>query len=927
MDPIDCAFPPLLRVTISSFQGNPTDKAIQEALDQPEVQEQFLQWRTAHPEVQTQPLVGRIHRLATESKGWTSLLAPVTSYVGKLWSTPIPPGIHSQVLDEWIQDPGNVFKEERVLSLVVGSPESRAMVMTLVDYLEEGALSPDQWVALLSSEKYQGRSPLHDISVVTVLVPLLERVLQKGSLSGQHIIELLQQARTREPSPLADEVVNSLLFPLLASCLQKGRIQGAQILMLFRDHSEHVRSNLLSPHILSRFLPLLRDSVTSGGLTEEEVLALFSEPEALDLWSKNGESLALCLNFLKERVDQMALPVGRILEFLQQPFAYQRCLLTQKNSSHVIVLLLNHFVNERKITGQEWVELLRYRPDRSLWWSKAPLCSEIIPLFRQMVEQDGKSGETVVLFLMTPDSSGRAPFLESEQRELLIPVIHDALSTGKCSVDRWIELLLEKPASGSLLSDSVALSLLAPLLGEGLKQGWLSHSQLCALLQSPTNKGTTLAHSLVLNKQFLPLLQEIQQHVGIDLLVGDVLVPTLHQVERSVHTTFYQPLALSYLPFLEQAWQHHAITREQFNDFPGSREAIVSFLNRSCLPAEKVLELLPKIRAFELLAMRVGSRQAIVFAKREGDPRVVVLAEEIIGEGSYGVVYVAERAGVAESKRYAVKVARLEMSKSSTHLRNEVAMLSVIYRSSGEKSLQGIQKKPWEVLVLDSPQKTVCYLRSWYQGDLVDLMQRPGEFFSLAGEESRKLPPQEKEQWSNDLMAGLDTVHKAGVFHRDIKPPNVLVKVSGRKILVQLADFGSAKLVVDCIREFKEARSQAMSQGMRWPQTQSVISRFFSDCTLEYLCYEDVNAARGAFEAGNVDQFLAHLRHAEDFSLGCVLYELWTNQSPRSSEYSPVMGFKVARVVIDEMTLFQSLLAAQCPEPLAKQIVAMIKPL
>ncbi|GAA1741961.1 hypothetical protein GCM10009746_25700 [Microbacterium paludicola] len=47
-----------------------------------------------------------------------------------------------------------------------------------------------------------------------------------------------------------------------------------------------------------------------------------------------------------------------------------------------------------------------------------------------------------------------------------------------------------------------------------------------------------------------------------------------------------------------------------------------------------------------------------------------------------------------------------------------------------------------------------------------------------------------------DLAEGLDAVHAAGVIHRDIKPPNVLLRSAhGRPFQAMLADFGIAYLV------------------------------------------------------------------------------------------------------------------------------------
>lgn len=45
-----------------------------------------------------------------------------------------------------------------------------------------------------------------------------------------------------------------------------------------------------------------------------------------------------------------------------------------------------------------------------------------------------------------------------------------------------------------------------------------------------------------------------------------------------------------------------------------------------------------------------------------------------------------------------------------------------------------------------------------------------------------------------DVMAGLDYVHQRGVIHRDLKPGNILMDLSGARPVARLIDFGVARL-------------------------------------------------------------------------------------------------------------------------------------
>lgn len=922
-------FPPLLKRAILDSKGVPTDEAIRSALDSPEVREEFLKWREAHQEIQTQPLVGRIHHLATEDEGWKYYVSLVTSLILRLWRQPtsMPRSSLQQMLDTWMTDPKDSTSKSNALSVILqGDEASREMLVMLADCLEEGVLSPEAFVELLSGVTNLRQSPLHDSGVLTLLVPILQAALENRSLGGAQWIELLQKAELGGQSPLANQTTAAFLLPLLSESFHKGLVNGTQLLNLFKKSNGHINADLLTPTTLEQFLPLLKDSLSSGAITDKQVLELLSHDAAIDLFSTKEASFVLFLHFLKERLDQGAIQFHQITSLLEKRFPSDRCLLTQPSSIKVIIPFLADLAKEGKISKDDWRLLLEYKPDASLWWDREPLCQEALPLFKEIMKDSQKGALTVRFLLTRAHGSDTMRLLASRQSEPLISLLKEALSTASLAAKDWIDLFVDSQRHRSLLPDSSSLLLLAPILGEGLKSGFFSPQQISTVLQSVNRHVTPLAEDLILNKKLFLLLQELQKVAPIETLVMDVLVPTLKQLERSVHPSLYQSLVPSYLPFLEQAWHHHDLTREQLEAYPGGREAILSYLSQSSLPIEKVLELLPKIQDSEILTLKLGSQHAFVYKKLGKDPHVVVMAKEAVAEGCYGLVYRAERMGSQPTKFYAVKESHPITPGSSTQLRNEVAMLRRVYRVNRTDEIPGLQKKPLSVIALGNPEKSLCYLQPWCHGDLLGLMHQSQKLFSSAGVESREFTTQEKEKWSNDLLLALEAVHKAGVLHRDLKPENVLVRVRRDEILMHMGDFGSAKLAEECQASFEKTYQESKARDLHWPQTQSMIVRFFSNCTTEYLCYEDVNAVREAFESGNRDQFLAILKHVDDFALGCILYELWVKQRPNSLVPSPVLGFKVARVTTDATTLQQALLEAHCPEPLAKQIVAMIRP-
>jgi serine/threonine protein kinase len=56
------------------------------------------------------------------------------------------------------------------------------------------------------------------------------------------------------------------------------------------------------------------------------------------------------------------------------------------------------------------------------------------------------------------------------------------------------------------------------------------------------------------------------------------------------------------------------------------------------------------------------------------------------------------------------------------------------------------------------------------------------------------LPPAEAVYLAGQLLQGLAAVHVAGIVHRDVKPENVLVSMTGGQVILKLTDFGVSRL-------------------------------------------------------------------------------------------------------------------------------------
>ena len=142
--------------------------------------------------------------------------------------------------------------------------------------------------------------------------------------------------------------------------------------------------------------------------------------------------------------------------------------------------------------------------------------------------------------------------------------------------------------------------------------------------------------------------------------------------------------------------------------------------------------------------------------------------EEILGEGSAGIVY---RAVAPDGERVAVKLLRPELAENvvaSTRFRREA-------RLAGELATRHLVP----ILELGESDDITYLVLPFYSGG--SLASRLRVLGPLGVEETVDLAAQ--------LGRGLDALHERGVLHRDVKPSNVLLDGEG---LAALTDFGLA---------------------------------------------------------------------------------------------------------------------------------------
>ncbi len=197
--------------------------------------------------------------------------------------------------------------------------------------------------------------------------------------------------------------------------------------------------------------------------------------------------------------------------------------------------------------------------------------------------------------------------------------------------------------------------------------------------------------------------------------------------------------------------------------------------------------------------------------------------ERLAASGGMGVVYRAK--DVETSSPVAVKVIRIGGPSLSPRLRREAAVLAqlehphiVRYVAHGEL-----------------PSGDFYLVMEWLEGKTLASLQRG-----------------QSEEWTRTLSLmvqaadALSFAHARGITHRDVKPGNLLV-LDGPEAMLKVLDFGLAKILT----------------------AEAALTR--SSHVLGTLGYLSPEQAYGGVEIDS---------RSDVFSLGCVLYERLTGQTP-----------------------------------------------
>ena len=213
----------------------------------------------------------------------------------------------------------------------------------------------------------------------------------------------------------------------------------------------------------------------------------------------------------------------------------------------------------------------------------------------------------------------------------------------------------------------------------------------------------------------------------------------------------------------------------------------------------------------------------------------------VLGKGASGTVYLA--LDTFSGKDVALKVLDPNVVKSPDF------EATVTAQFMNEASLAGKLQHPHIAAILEaSVNHNEGYIALEYVpgGDLTQYVQ-PGKL----------LPPAQAIQVAFKCCGALDYAYRQGIVHRDIKPANIMV-VTGTNIKV--ADFGAAYL--------KSGTGGPAAEG----------DQVFG--SPYYMSPEQIDGGE-----------LGH--HSDMFSLGVVLYELFTGQRPFTAGTLPELFHKI----------------------------------
>ena len=223
-----------------------------------------------------------------------------------------------------------------------------------------------------------------------------------------------------------------------------------------------------------------------------------------------------------------------------------------------------------------------------------------------------------------------------------------------------------------------------------------------------------------------------------------------------------------------------------------------------------------------------------------------------IGEGGFGVVYMAEQKEPVK-RRVALKIIRLGMDTRQ-----------VVARFEAERQALALMDHPNIAKVLDAGAT-----ESGRPHFVMELVR--GIPITQYCDEN-KLPPGERLQLFIQVCRAIQHAHQKGVIHRDTKPSNILVTLHDGIPVPKVIDFGIAK-----------ATQQELTEKTLFTRFQQFLG------TPAYMSPEQAELS-----GLDIDT------RSDIYSLGVLLYELLTGKTPFDAKELLAAGLDEMRRIIRE---------------------------
>ena len=225
---------------------------------------------------------------------------------------------------------------------------------------------------------------------------------------------------------------------------------------------------------------------------------------------------------------------------------------------------------------------------------------------------------------------------------------------------------------------------------------------------------------------------------------------------------------------------------------------------------------------------------------------------EEIGEGGFGVVYMAEQAKPIH-RRVALKIIKLGMDTKE-----------VIARFEAERQALAMMEHPNIAKVLDAGATDTG--RPYFVMELVKGIHIT-EYC-----DNNNLDTKQRLEIFVDVCKAIQHAHQKGIIHRDLKPSNVLVTLHDGTPVPKVIDFGIAK-----------ATRQRLTEKTLFTQFAQIVG------TPEYMSPEQAE-----FSGLDVDT------RSDIYSLGILLYQLLTGVTPFDTTMLREAGYAEMQRIIRE---------------------------